>query len=104
MGTIARTPLLVKRRRPFVDWLRSLEDGDAVDEAEAAKLTSETDIFLVHVPEHDPTLEELIAEYWQDVFEEQLWAWMTDELTWPPDRTRQMFDAWFDVQLGGDVV
>jgi hypothetical protein len=104
MGTIYRTPLLVKRKQPFVEWLRSLDDADTFDEAKAATLMGETDVFLVHVPEQEPTLEELIAEYWQDVFEEQLWAWMTDELTWPPDRTREMFDAWFDVHLGIEVV
>jgi hypothetical protein len=104
MGTIFRTPLLVKRKQPFVDWLRSLEDGDEFEDALAAQATAETDVFLLHVPDREPKLEELIAEYWQDVFEEQLWAWMTDELTWPQDRTREMFDVWFDVQLGADVV
>jgi hypothetical protein len=101
---IYRTAILVKRKQPFVDWLRATDGGDMFDGAEGARLLDETDVFLLHVPEHEPTLEELIAEYWIDIFEEQLWAWMIDELTWPADRTREMFDAWFDVQLGNEVV
>ena len=25
-------------------------------------------------------------------------GWVTDEALWPPDRTRQLFDEWFEVQ------
>jgi hypothetical protein len=103
VAMLYRTPILIKRRQPFVDWLRSTEGGDMFEGAEGTRLLDEIDVYLLHVPEQDPALEEMIAEYWPDIFEEQLWAWMTDELTWPADRTREMFDAWFDVQLGAAV-
>jgi len=104
MGMIYRTPLLVTRKQPFVDWLRSLEVPDGVDDVEGARLTSAVNVYLVHAPAHEPTLEEMVGEYWQDIFEEQLYDWMTDELAWPVEKTREMFDAWFDVRLGETVV
>jgi hypothetical protein len=104
MGMIYRTPLLLTRKQPFVDWLRSLDEPEGLDDSSSANLTAAVDVYLVHAPAHEPTLEEMVVEYWQDLFEEELWNWMTDELTWPADRTRAMFDAWFDVRLGDTVV
>ena len=104
MGAIYRTPLLVTRKAPFVEWLRSLEQPIGITDDESAELANAVDVYLLHVPALAPVLEEMVAEYWQDIFEEQLYDWMTDELTWPAERTREMFDAWFDVRFGEAVV
>lgn len=50
MGTIYRTPLLVTRKAPFVEWLRSLEKPVVIDDDESARLTSAADVYLLHVP------------------------------------------------------
>lgn len=102
MSFIYRTPLLITRRPPFIDWANSCDDDD--DEPMfTEELARRRDVYLVSTPEGEAPLDELIDAWWEDIFEEQLYAWMEDESTWPAGRTRAMFDEWFEVEQG-DVV
>ncbi len=43
--------------------------------------------------------EELLDVFWPAIFETMLEGWVTDESLWPADRTRELFDEWFEVQI-----
>jgi hypothetical protein len=101
MGFIYRTPLLITRRQPFVDWANSSDDDESPLFTE--ELARRRDVYLVSMPEGEATVDELVDSWWQGIFEEQLYAWEEDESTWPADRTRAMFDEWFEVEQG-DIV
>ena len=60
MGMIYRTPLLVARKTPFVEWLRSLAKPAGIDDDESARAGNEVDVYLLHSPAHQPALEEMI--------------------------------------------
>lgn len=96
MPMIYRIPLVLRRRQPFADWV----NAQTREPTPYTLAEGRPDIYLLHVTEGEPTLEEMLGEYWQDVFEHELDGWMTDEACWPADRTLEMFRAWFDVELG----
>lgn len=100
MPFLYRAPVLVSKRQPYVDWANSFGDGVEL----SGDLAREKTVYLVETTEPQATREEIVANYWQDVFDEELLAWMEDEATWPADRDRAMFDQWFEVELGGSVV
>jgi hypothetical protein len=50
-----------------------------------------------------PDLEELVNEFWEDIFEQELGMWIIADDCWPQSRTREMFNAWFDVELNESV-
>ena len=47
---------------------------------------------------------EILGEFWPALFEAMLGAWLTDDGMWPSDRTRLMFDEWFDIETHSMIV
>ena len=101
MGLLYRTPVFITRNQPFIEWANGL-DADGPDLT--VDLAKRREVYLVPTPEHDPGLEEVLDEWWADIFEEELFGWTVDESTWPAGRTREMFDTWFDTEIGDCVV
>jgi len=99
MSYLYRTPLLLIRKQPYVDWANSTGD----DPLMTSELASTPAVYAVSDLEQEPTLEEIIEARWQEIFEHELAGWMEDEETWPADRTLEMFHAWFQVTLGHGV-
>src|SRR5262245_8517278 len=97
MSFLYRTAVTLTRRQPYIDWANSLEEeGPALtDELNRDQRT----VYLVREPEGAPDVEEILAEHWQDMFDNELAAWILDRESWPSPRTRAMFDQWFDVEV-----
>jgi hypothetical protein len=97
MSYLYRHALFVSRKRPYIDWANSLEEAAPVlDEQLALK---ERTVFLAFESDIEPALEDVLPDYWEHIFEVELSAWDDAEQRWPSPRTREMFDAWFDVEL-----
>jgi hypothetical protein len=47
----------------------------------------------------DQDRDALLGEFSDEIFEEQLRGWWTDETTYPANRTLQKFQEWFDVEF-----
>jgi hypothetical protein len=62
-------------------------------------LAAHRTVYLVPEPDAEPNLPALLDEFWLQIFEEELGAWMTAEDTWPTPLAREMFDAWFHVEM-----
>jgi hypothetical protein len=97
MSFLYRVAMIVTRKQPYVDWANSFDD-------DGPKLTPELardgrTIYLAPDSDEDTDREIVLDEFWQQIFEEELSAWMVGEEDWPPLLTREMFDAWFDVEL-----
>lgn len=100
MPFLYRTPVLVSKRQPYVDWANGFKDGVELGD----DLAREKTVYLVETAIPEATLEQIVADYWQDIFDEELFAWMEDEATWPAQRDRAMFDQWFEAETAGTVV
>jgi hypothetical protein len=97
MSFLFRHAFFVSRKKPYIDWANSLEAAEpALDERLARE---ERQVYLATDSQGEPQLEDLLPDYWEDIFEAELSAWCDDEGQWPVSRTREMFDAWFGVEL-----
>jgi len=101
MPFLYRLAVTINRKQPYIDWANSFaDDGPRL----TAELGRRDAIYLVPAAEHEQTLDEVLAVWWQDIFEEELAGWMRFEQDWPSARTREMFDAWFEATITDSVV
>jgi hypothetical protein len=100
MSYLFRTALIVRRKEPYIDWAN--HDGDEVDMT--PELAATPDVYVVRAGQTAEPDAGIVDAYWEAIFEYELSAWDTDEGSWPADRTRELFDAWFDVTVGDSVI
>ena len=101
MPYLFRSAVLIARKQPYLDWANSLADPGATLTMELAQ---QRDVYLGSHTDELPTLDALLDDIWDEIFEEELFAWSTDEQQWPGNRTRQMFDEWFTAELCDSVI
>src|SRR5690242_14903532 len=96
-----RAALTVTRKQPYADWANR-QSGDEPEPEPYSDDLPRT-VYLVPAIDASTTLEQLLDEFWEAIFEEELAAWSEDEDSWPP-RTREAFGQWFGVELTDTVV
>jgi len=102
MPFLYRTALIITRKQPYIDWANSFRDEETPEFA--VELALQPDIYLGPHNDYQQTLEAVVDQIWQDIFEEELFGWSIDEDQWPVNRTRQMFDEWFGASLAESVI
>ncbi len=91
---INRAAIVVRPRRPYIEWASRLDDEEP---EHASDLEKRISIYLVS---EDPECKEETApleHYFKTIFETELVTWWTDKADWPEERTLEMFLRWFDV-------
>ena len=96
MSFLYRVGLVIAHKQPYVDWANSIKDGGPELPPD---LAAHRTVYLVPEPDAEPNLPALLDEFWLQIFEEELGAWMIAEDTWPTPLAREMFDAWFHVEM-----
>ena len=96
MSFLYRVGLVVAHKQPYVDWANSIKDGGPELPPD---LAAHRTVYLVPEPDAEPDLPALLDEFWLQIFEEELGAWVIAEDTWPTPLAREMFDAWFHVEM-----
>ena len=97
MTFIYRHALFVFRKQPYIDWANSLDDGPSLLDDQLSRRART--VYLVQEIDGEPELDDLLPDYWEDIFLAELGAWHLAEDQWPAPLTREMFDAWFEVEL-----
>jgi len=102
MEFVHRVALTITRKQPYADWA----NGPGQNGPDIVPYTDELPRTVYLVPLFDSTtdLEEVVADFWPDIFEAELAAWSEDETAWPAPLTRELFDAWFGVELTDTIV
>ena len=54
--------------------------------------------------EDDTSLQRMLKQCCGNIFAEELAAWISDESTWPPNRTWAVFCEWFHVEASSMVM
>jgi hypothetical protein len=93
---VNRCVLIVKPKQPFLRWVKSLPDPGTIT---LERLRDDTTAYLLPEYEADQDRDALLSEFYDEIFEEQLRGWWTDETTYPANRTLQKFREWFDVEF-----
>jgi hypothetical protein len=100
MRMINRAALVVMPKEPCLRWIASLDD-----EAPGQDVSLPHSVSIYLVPE-DPKEEEETApieDFFEEIFENELAGWSSDEDDWPSVRDLKTFLDWFDVR-GESVV
>ena len=101
MDRINRSAIILRPQDPFVAWINST--GDGADPITLQDVYSDHQIYLVTPIETDEDLEAILDEQYLEIFEDQLYAWCTDENLWPQNRDRELFHIWFDFVVCTEV-
>ena len=94
---INRAAVILKYKAPFIQWVN---DADPYSNNPGITLESENKDSTVYLILEDDAenLEEWISLNFKQLFESEIEDWYTDESLWPKNRTRELFDEWFDVE------
>jgi hypothetical protein len=101
MSFLYRFAITITHKQPYVDWANSFNDGGP--ELTVGFADDQRTIYLVPESDQRPSAAELLDEFWEDIFEEEVAAWMQQEEDWPTPRTREMFDNWFAAEVSDHV-
>lgn len=91
---INRNAIVVKPKRPFFDWLKAIFPED-----DPMKAKEENNIYLIREMDGSPSIKRWIKANFDNLFENELNDWYTDEKVWPQNRTYKLFQEWFDVEI-----
>jgi hypothetical protein len=98
---INRTAVVIKAKQPLVNWINTTpkareEKGHVFTLAE---INEDCEVLLL--PDFD-TIEEVMGQMRPlktEIFEDALDEWQTDENFWPQNRSEEMFDIWFGLEI-----
>lgn len=91
---LKRSAIALTRKQPFFDWLLA-HDADTIIDNEIRAGT----IYLLPDYETKQQMEGWLRKNFNELFEEELFGWYTDENMWPQHRTFKMFGEWFSYSL-----
>jgi hypothetical protein len=97
MDMINRCVIVVKAKQPFLNWVHGLPD-------DGKKLTldvirHDSHVYLLPEFEMDDEQIELLREFYEAIFEQELAGWWTNPQAYPAPRTFEMFLEWFEVEF-----
>lgn len=95
---INRNAIVVKPKKPFFDWLNHLFPEDPMHEK------PETNIYLIKEKNSNEEIERWISRNFDQLFQNELNDWHTDERAWPQKRTYKLFKEWFDFEIHSMVL
>ena len=93
---VNRTAVTIIPKKPFWDWVNSVEPGGEVVSPEKMEARS---IYLIPEFEDLTEGEKYLRSSYDNIFISELDGWYRNESVWPNPRTWEMFKAWFDYQL-----
>ncbi|MHC4385371.1 MAG: hypothetical protein ACYTEU_03490 [Planctomycetota bacterium] len=101
MESVNRAAVVIKPKQPFIDWLNSIPDENINFTLD--QILEDNLIFLI--PEHDDPEDSknYIRERFDQIFDWELFGWITTEELWPKKRTWKMFQEWFDIEINSEV-
>ena len=97
LDMLNRSIIIIKAKEPFLSWLSSLpepENNISLDE-----IDFDNSVYLLPEYEMDDEREEILADYYDIIFEDQLAGWWTDSAIWPKTRDLSTFKEWFDIEF-----
>ncbi len=84
MGQLNRSVAVLKAKRPFLDWTKSLPDP--LEGHTLEQLHDDCHAYLFPEWQTHAEREELLAEAYEFLFEQELWGWHRDDRAFPKNR------------------
>lgn len=98
---INRSAIVLCREPAFVGWLKGT---GVTDEAIRGRheVTGKT-VYLVPACFYPEELDEVLADFYEEIFRQELQAWQPDEAYWPDTAHFGLFSRWFTVEAHWEV-
>lgn len=92
--SVKRTAIVITPQQPFFDWVLSYDPEMIINEE-----VKQGVVYLLPDYETVQQIENWIKKNYDELFEEMLFGWYTDEAMWPQKRTFKIFKEWFNYAL-----
>jgi hypothetical protein len=103
MQSINRNAISVSARKPLIDWVNSLDPLNPIQYRKPIAYDDST-IYLIEELETEEDFNEWIRENYLELFEEELFGWVTDDSVWPAPLTYELFADWIQVTFQSVVM
>ena len=97
---VHRSALIVGMKQPFIDWIRSLDPELPVETEGHDNKT----VYLIPDFDDENEWREYLREHYEEIFEEELRTWSTDESELPQNMSWELFNEWFDIETQSMVL
>jgi hypothetical protein len=91
-----RCAVIVRPAQAYLDWAASLPDAD---EDIVPDPDGEQTVYLLPDLADGGDVDDMIAQAFGLIFENELESWYPDEAAWPKPRTLAMFQQWFTIEV-----
>jgi hypothetical protein len=91
--SINRNAIVIKPRRPLFDWINKIYPDSPVASVE------EGSVYLIKEKSSNEQIANWIKKNFDQIFQNELNGWHTDDEHWPRNRTFEMFQKWFDFDI-----
>ena len=91
-----RSAIVVGHEPAFYGWLKT--SGIAAETIDDRRQFADRAVYLLpacHFPEE---LDEVVEDFFEEIFRRELRAWQPDESTWPDTADFDLFTRWFTVE------
>ena len=97
MEAIDRNLAIIRPKKPYLDWVRSLPNPDKDITLEELRLDCST--FLIPAEDSPQEGTVFLEKHFREIFEYELSSWDLESKNWPSSFTLQMFRDWFDLEI-----
>lgn len=93
-GYINRSAIVIKPRKPYLDWCLNLYPEDEFK-------SKESNVYLISEAIED--IDQWLAKKFDKLFMMELEAWHTNKKNWPQKRNFKMFKEWFQIDVASMI-
>ena len=98
---INRSAVVIGHEPAFVGWLKGT--GLAEDTICKQNDVAEKTVYLIPACFHPEELDEVIEDFYEEIFRQELQSWQPDEAYWPDTAHFGLFTRWFTVEAYSKV-
>ena len=96
MKTINRYALIVRPKKPFLDWVNFI---DPENQLTLEEIRDEPNVYLIPEIEDPAKQQKYLEENCETIFRHKLYGFYTDEELFPKDLSWRFFVEWFDYEI-----
>lgn len=98
---INRSAVVISHEPAFVGWLRGT--GLAEEAIRRRNEVANKTVYLIPACFYPEELHEVIEDFYEEIFRQELQAWQPDEAYWPDTAHFGLFNRWFRVEAYSEV-
>jgi hypothetical protein len=91
--SINRNAIVIKPKQALFEWVNTIYPGTPVE------AVLEGTVYLVKERNSNEQIEKWLQKNFDNIFQNELNNWHTDENDWPTKRTWKQFKEWFAVEI-----